>query len=711
MHLRALFFLLLFFCVSSAKLGAQVLDGRVLVHTTLLADTTEVQPGKSFRLGVLFELAEGWHIYWRNPGDAGLKTDLVWEAPEGFSVGEMGWPVPQRVVEPGDLQVYAYKGTVLFFVDVLPPQEIQGSEVTFRVNANWLVCEAICIPGEGSMELTLPVGDGARPNNTEIFESAAASLPKPGAPPLGIQWERQGAGWTVKLTAIPEGITSVDFFPYEDSPQGAGHATAQSPSGGEATLKVPASAEVRGLLVLKGPGGGAWTVESPAIPPDAAVPVGEDPASGVDSSQPIARIIDPGMTLWTALFFGFLGGLILNLMPCVLPVISLKIFGFLRQAGESRARILAHGLAFCGGVFLWFLGLALVIVLLKSGGAQVTWAFQFQNPWFMLFISAVVFVFALNLFGVFEIVLPGGANSKIAEAGEKDGLGGSFFQGIFATLLATPCTAPFLGSSLGFAFSQPAPVIFGMFASVAFGMSLPYLLLSAQPGWVRYLPRPGVWMERLKQFMGFPLLATLIWLLSVIGGQKGVSGIVWTTALLLCLGFAAWLYGVYFCQPAGARSRRTAGVAAIVVVVLGGWYFGALFATSSAPSAVSENKGKEGIAWVPFSRSALDSELAAGRSVFLDFTADWCLTCKFNERTAINTPAVRELFEEHGVIPMKADWTNSNPEITEMLRSFGRVGVPFYVFYPRGAKAAPVVLPELLTESLVLERIGAALTQ
>jgi thiol:disulfide interchange protein DsbD len=351
------------------------------------------------------------------------------------------------------------------------------------------------------------------------------------------------------------------------------------------------------------------------------------------------------------------------------------------------------------GIFAWFLGLAAVIIALKSGGSEVTWAFQFQNPWFNVVIGSIVFVFALNLAGVFELVLPGKAATAMESASSTRGLGGSFFQGVFATLLATPCTAPFLGSALGFAFSQSAAVILAMFASVAFGMALPYLLLSAQPGWMSWLPRPGAWMERLKQFMAFPLFATLVWILSILGGQRGVDGILWFSAFLLCLAFAAWLYGA-FCGPlATARARFIALLLIVASLSGGGWYFlGEKFDSVG-------RKNSDSIIWVDFSEARLQADLAAGKNVFVDFTADWCITCKFNERTAIDTPAIRALLSEKKVVPIKADWTNSNPEITAALQRFGRVGVPFYLLYPAGDAANPVVLPELLTESLLRDAL------
>ncbi|MFZ4776715.1 MAG: protein-disulfide reductase DsbD family protein, partial [Terrimicrobiaceae bacterium] len=403
--------------------------------------------------------------------------------------------------------------------------------------------------------------------------------------------------------------------------------------------------------------------------------------------------------LLLALFYGFLGGLILNLMPCVLPVISLKIFGFLKQAGDSPQKVFAHGLAFVGGIFAWFLGLGLIVVVLKAGGSEVTWAFQFQNPWFNVAIGSVVFVFALNLFGVFELILPGRASTALESASSSSGLAGSFFQGAFATLLATPCTAPFLGTALGFAFSQSSAVILAMFAAVAFGMGFPYLLLTARPGWMKFLPRPGAWMERLKQFMGFPLLATLVWILSIVGGQRGTDGMFWFLCFLLCLAISCWLYGS-FCGPLSSmRARVLAILLALLFSVGGGWYFlGEKFV-----GAGREEVG--GIPWVPFSAQKLADLQTAGQSVFVDFTADWCITCKFNERTAIDTPAVRQLIEQKKVVPMRADWTNANPEITAALKSFGRVGVPFYVIYPAGRPGEPIVLPELLTESILTDAL------
>lgn len=682
-----------------------MVNGVELVRATLVADKTGVSPGKTLRLGVLLDIAPGWHVYWRNPGDSGLPTTLTWDLPAGFIAESTQWALPRRIVEPGDLHIFGYKGQVLLFMDITIPAGLSAPEATFRVKANWLVCQDICVPGEASMELTLPVVADAQAQNAELFEQAEARLPKTGNPNFLSTWKWNDKGWQLSLSGLPEGITVADFLPLEGNPKEPGHTETGAIAAGNGVLRIPTEGTVKGLLLLLGgQKEEGWILQSPqGIPEQAAAEMPLAPTSEPKLST-VPTVEPTNITLWIALLYGMLGGLILNLMPCVLPVISLKIFGFIRQAGDSPQRILRHGLAFTSGIFLWFLGLGAVVAILRSSGEQVTWAFQFQNPWFILFIAVVVFVFSLNLFGVFEISLPSSAGTKMSNLASQEGYSGSFFQGIFATLLATPCTAPFLGTALGFAFSQSIAVIFAMFASVAFGMSLPYLLLSAQPRWISILPKPGGWMERLKQFMGFPLLATLLWLLSVLGGQKGVMGILWTASLLLCLAFACWLYGAFFCNPASTRARFLAGIFALLSAGGGSYFFGSLFANLERPNS-STATSQEGIPWVAFSEKTLTLLLAEGKPVFIDFTADWCITCKFNERTAINTVAFRTLLAQKGIVPVKADWTNSDPEITTELRKFGRVGVPFYVYYPQGNKSEPVIFPEIITEAMLLEKI------
>lgn len=659
-----------------------------LVAASLVADTSVIVPGQPFRVGLLLRMAPGWHTYWQNPGDAGLATSLDWDLPPGFSADAISWPVPQRIIEPGDIHAFAYKGETLLLVTITPPARIDASEVNLRARAKWLVCEKICIPGRADVSLTLAVGSEVRPENSALFDRFRAMLPSSSEPLFTTHWSATAKGWNLAIGGADIG-GRVDFFPLEGDEHV--HATPRDLQNGAADIAIPGTSPARGVLV---------------IDPEIGDPRGWVVSSEKSTTAPSSPVTSG---LWRFLLLGFIGGLILNLMPCVLPVISLKIFGFMRQAGDSRANILRHGAAFVAGIFLWFLGLAVVIIALKAAGSEVTWAFQFQNPWFNFVIGAVVFVFALNLFGVFEIVLPGRAAQGISQAGSHGGLTGSFAQGILATLLATPCTAPFLGTALGFAFSQSSGVILAMFSSIAAGMSAPYLLLSAQPGWMRFLPQPGAWMERLKQFMGFPLLATLLWLLYVIGQQRGTEALIWAAAAYLGLGLSAWLYGAFLGPLSSGRAKFLATLGILLSLGLTFFYFTVnLFARAAAHAPAQAGKiSSDVIPWVPYSEAELQRVLAEGRPVFLDFTADWCITCKFNMRTAIDTPAVREAFENLGIVPMLADWTNSNPEITRKLAQFDRVGVPFYLFYAAGQADSPVILPELLTEQMVLRTIGA----
>lgn len=692
----------LFLAVSCLQAPAQVHQGQTLVTASLVADTTAIVPGQPFQVGLLLKMAPTWHTYWQYGGDAGFPTTLDWTLPPGFAAGPIEWPLPERLKEPGDIEVYAYGHETMLLVTIVPPANLTEKTVTLRAKSSWLVCAEICIPGKADLELTLPVAPSAEPANQELFARYRAQLPSAEPPPFELAWTQGKDGLGLELSGLPPSAP-VDVFPIPTADQQVQHPTTTVTGSGSAVVAIPGVSSIQGVLVV---GSGAdrrgWMISSSDTVEATATPMPQASAASAISGVPPVTF-----PLWKALLFGFLGGIILNLMPCVLPVISLKIFGFIRQAGEHPAKIFRHGLAFAAGIFAWFLGLGALIVALQAAGNHVTWAFQFQNPWFNFFTACIVFVFALNLFGVFEIILPGQASNALAEASSGSGYAGSFFQGVFATLLATPCTAPFLGPALGFALSQSAVVIFAMFASVSLGMAAPYLLLSAQPGWMKVLPRPGAWMERLKQFMGFPLIATLIWLLSVIGGQKGLDGVIWTLAFLVCLGLACWIYGS-FCGPLTKPATRFLAIAAaLAIIALGAWQFVALaFVQSQPPTATAEAPaGKDSIDWVPFSQKALDDLRAKGTPVFVDFTADWCISCKFNERTAINVPAVRQLLRDRGIVAMKADWTNANPEITAALQAFGRAGVPFYVFYPAN-HAEPVTLPELLTQTIVLNALS-----
>src|SRR2546428_225902 len=388
-------------------------------------------------------------------------------------------------------------------------------------------------------------------------------------------------------------------------------------------------------------------------------------------------------------------------MPCIPPVIPLKIFAFIQQAGQRRQKFFRRGLVFTAGIFAWFLALALLLIALKAGGSDVTWGgFQFTNAYFVLGLSVIVLVFALNLFGVFEISLPQSmTRGLLASSERKDNLG-SFFQGIFATVLAAPCAAPFLGTALGFAFTQSAPVILSMFVAIAAGMSAPYFLLSVQPAWLRFLPQPGPWMLHVKQFMGFLLLATLLFLLYVLGAQRGLDGAIWASCFLLIIAIACWMKGAFIVPTASRAKRGTVLLLMLLLLLSSSIYFiGDKF--RAAKIDIAQNLAGD---WQPFTPERLQTERDRGHAVFVDFTAAWCLTCKFNEKAVLENSDVREAFQRHGVVKMKADWTNGDPVITKLLQQFGRPGVPLYVLYP-GKSEEPIVFPELLTKSIVLEKL------
>lgn len=672
----------------------QIYQGRQLVHADALANVSAIVAGEPFLVGVRLKMEPHWHTYWKYPGDAGIPTDIKWQLPEGWRVGDIQWPIPLKLEEPGDILIYGYHDEILLIQHVTPPKDLTGTSANLSAKVSWLVCEKICIPGDGTVNLSLPIAATNSPANVDLFARFQRQLPTAAAADFSASWKAHTAGLVLRVSHPDLGkFSSVEFFPSPPENVAVGHPRLASRNGNAFTFDVPLDnakgkfKSLPGLLVFgssnDAPDRGAWDIS-----------VGRETAAANEKSR-LGEII-------RFLIFGFIGGFILNLMPCVLPVISLKIFGFIQQAGQSRARIFRSGLAFIAGIFVWFLGLALVLVIIKSAGGQPVWAAQFTNPYFVLAMSAVVLVFALNLFGVFEINLPQWLSRRAVAAESAHGNLGSFFQGVFATVLATPCTAPFLGTALGFAFTQSAIVILSIFASIALGMSLPYFLLSAQPAWLKFLPKPGPWMLRVKQLMGFLLLATLLFLLSVLGAQRGVAAVIWTCAFLLVLSVVCWLKGV-FMTPIASVPTRSSVILVIAVLVIGSAYYfiGEKFRSASI---VARPTASIGGGWEKFTPERLASELQQGHPVFIDFTAEWCITCKFNESTVLETAAVRAAFSERQIVKLKADWTNGDPAITKLLKQFGRPGVPLYVLYP-GGTAQPYVFPELLTKNIVLEKL------
>lgn len=654
---------------------AQVVDGHQLVKAQLVADTQNIQPGQKFRLGVLYAIYPNWHIYWKYAGDAGIPTQIDWQLPPGFRAGPLQWPLPERAKEPGDLEVFDYNNEVLLFTEVQAPEQLPAGPIDLGAKTNWLVCEKECVPGDAQLSLKLNDG-GQGPGNESLFAKYEASLPK--TSPLGytLSLKPSGNQMVVDFSGVPEG-SKLDFFP--EPPENvvlnhgkrAGNSVVLSVDGGTALT------QLKGVAVVQTNGKtDAFEVE---LRPTAAV------AQGGNVSADLTGVLQ-------AIGFALIGGLILNVMPCVLPVISLKIFGFVSEAGERPDRAFRLALAFSAGILGCFALLAAIVSFFRAVGAQVGWGFQFQDYRFVLVIACLVFAFALNLFGVFELTVSARATGGLAKLAAGHGYAGAFFQGAFATILATPCTAPFLGTASAFAFTQPAWATFLIFFSIGIGMALPYLLLAIQPKWLRYLPKPGDWMVRLKQLLGFLLLATLLWLSWIVGRLRGVDGMVELGGLLLIIGIVAWIKGSFWTPVSSTRSRVLAALSmvGVLAIALGSYNF------VTAPSEIP---------WQTFSQQSLDNALQSGRPIFVDFTADWCLTCKANERFALDSAAVRQALVQHRVVMLRADWTHGDPEITQILKEHGRAGVPMYLFYPGGKDRPPMILPELISSQTVLDAL------
>jgi thiol:disulfide interchange protein DsbD len=729
--------LLLLLAVSGYTQSSQRSAG---AHTrvTLIADVRSVKPGSPFTVGILLTMDPGWHTYWKNPGESGLATSIEWSLPQGVSAGEIEWPLPEKTIESGDILTYGYARECMLLVGMTPSHLLKpGSRLTLKAHVNWLECEKTCVPGAASGELTLPVSpDQPSADHALLFQKYRGLIPRAWGTDAGFmispKVERGVVG--LRLTSKPGNAFVVsanerpDFYPGPADKLTFGRVKVKG-GASEVFLEIPISSSAlqdvvaRGVIVYRLEGGERRGVEY-------EVPVGSEFLQGLSpgglSGQEkglLDRTFDTGQGSGSQqpfllyIVFALIGGLLLNVMPCVLPVIALKVFGLVRMTGDHPRQVRRLGWFFSLGILASFLVLASVVIVLKIAGQQVGWGFQFQEPLFVIAMAAVVFAFGLNLFGVYEIRLPGaavaGVSSAISRQGNEAGFAASFWEGVFATILATPCTAPFLGSALGFAFAQPAWVTLLVFGAVGLGMALPYLLLTTKQAWMRFLPKPGAWMETTKQFMGFLMMATLIWLLYILGKQLGMEAVIWTTAFLLTVGVACWLVGRFATLTASRKSVRLTWVVAVALVVFGYWWFlentlNVRGLVAGEPTAAESGAG--GILWQSFSLSRLETDLRESKAVFLDFTAEWCLTCKVNEKTVLSDPNVVEKFRTSGILPVRADWTNRNQEITRLLAKFGRSGVPLYVLFPAGHPNEPIILPEVVTPGVVIEAIEKAVT-
>jgi len=679
--------------LSGATPAAHAL-GTSHVKASLVSERDWIEPGKAVTVGLRLEMEDGWHTYWKNPGDAGLPPKVNWRLPEGFSVGPIAWPAPERIAAP-PLMSYGYEGEVVLPMLVETPADLPvGTDVRLGGRADWVECKEVCLPGRAEVALTLPVRAEAAPTSaaSPLFERAWRAQP---VGPEEWALDAASAGGKILLSFHPPGGGVVDdayFFAAE--PGKVEHPAAQVLHAGRTKHRLdvlPATNRTEPLSRLAGvlwAQGHAIRVDLP-VTALAAVPPPPVPPPSTAAGLPLA------------LTFAFLGGLILNLMPCVLPVLSLKVLGFVKQAGDDARNARVHGLVFTAGVLVSFWALSGLLLLLRAAGQHVGWGFQLQSPGFVVFLSFLFFLLGLNLFGVFEV------GSSLIAAGNlaagRSGLAHSFWNGVLATVVATPCTAPFMGSALGYGLSQTAVVSILVFTALGLGMAAPYLLLSFSPRLLRFLPRPGAWMEGFKELMGFCLMATVVALLWLFGQQGGVDGMAFLLGALLLAGLGAWLYGRPSATPRG-RAIRLALAAALVILGLAVG-FGPARPRAAAPIAARAAD----LGWETWSEARVAELRAQGKPVFVDFTAAWCLTCKVNEKVALDTREVAERFEREGVTLLKADWTVRDDRITQALASYGRQGVPVYVLYGRDPAGEPHLLPEVLTPGVVFSALDRVL--
>ncbi len=642
-------------------------------RVTLVPEAASIAPGVPFRLALRQELAPGWHTYWSNAGDAGAPPEVTLTMPEGAVAAPMQFPAPTRIPYP-PLVNFGYVGEAIFTIAVTPPPTLRpGDSFAIEATATWLVCREVCIPEEGRFTLALPVEAAPRldATATAIFARADAAMPRSGPFAMRIGFDARAGAIEVSGPGLGrDTVREAFFFP---EAQGIIDNTATQPLSlrdGALVLGLrragaePLPATIAGVLAITDAGGQRSAFAIAAAP--GAVPAGAMPA------------------IWPALGLALLGGLILNLMPCVFPVLAMKALGLARMSGAAQGTVRVHAASMAGGVVVSFLALGAVLVAMRAAGGIAGWGFQFTSPVFVAAMAWLIFAVGLNLAGVFAVRGPVGAGGALAA---RPGHGGAFFTGVLAVLVATPCTAPFMATAIAAGLAMPPAMGLAVFGAMGVGMALPYLLLAAAPGLARRLPRPGAWMERLRQALAFPMFATAAWLVWVLSEQLGSTGVFWALAGAVLIGFGAWALGV--AQSSGWRfGRALAGAMALGALAM-------LPVLAAAPPAIADPVGE---AWSEARLAALRAE---GRPVFVNMTAAWCITCKVNERMALDSDAVRRAFTERGIVELTGDWTRGDAAISGFLRAQGHDGVPLYLFYPAGG-AAPRVLPQILTESIVL---------
>lgn len=636
-----------------------------------------VAPGGTVDVGLVITLEEKWHVYWINAGDSGEPPKIKWTLPHGITAGPMQFPIPSRL-PLGPLMDFGYEDEVAFPVKLTAAKNLKPGPVHLDARVDWLVCREVCIPGKAHLGLNLNIDPKATAPAQPVgaLGEALGLLPKPLDPDMKLT-VTGGKNEFVLDLITGDRTTDAEFYPFDQEQIANAGDQDVEPLANGVRLRVPRAPELTKLPaklhgVVKLDDETAYEITAPIV-------AGEVPRRAGSRATPAAA---GDLTTLTALGLAFLGGVILNLMPCVFPVLFLKGLALVQSSNEERGRLRKHGVVYTLGILVSFWIIVAALLVLRAGGNEAGWGFQLQSPVFVAALAAGIFFFALSLAGQFEFGLS--LTSVGGELAQKQGYAGSFFTGVLATIVATPCTAPLMGAAIGFALAQPPLITFAIFTALALGLAAPYLVLSFQPAWTKLLPRPGAWMEVLKQLTAVPLFATVIWLVWVYGhlfGTQGVDRVAWLLLSLLLIAIAGWVLGKW---PA----RWLSSIAAVLIVVV------ALVVALRQPKDTT-------LTWQPFSEQTLSQARAEGKPIFIDFTAAWCLSCQVNERLVLRSEDVQREFANNKVVLIKADWTKYDPEITKELASVGRSGVPTYVIYPIG-KGAADVLPELLTKDIVL---------
>ena len=694
---------LAFIALSALTAHAQIVGGKSAVVTTeqvraeLMAHAPQgVEAGKPLWVGLQLVHQPQWHTYWKNPGDSGLATQLAWNLPPGVTAGDIQWPTPRKI-PIGNLANYGYEDTVLLAVPLTVAPGFSASQLSVQLKAQWLVCRRECVPQEGEFSLNLPVRSSTALQGA-AFDAALAAQPRPSDGKGRIELE----GQTLKLsvTGLPATLQgrTLEFFPETGSIIEPAGKWTQAWQGADWTARIPLSAErSEGPSLMpvvlatsgQGPAQQAWKVQATVqgVWPAVTAP---SPSTALEASLRAASpsAAQPGndLSLWAALAGALLGGMVLNLMPCVFPILALKVLHFTQHARDRRAHRIS-GIAYSTGVILSFVALGALVLALRAGGESLGWGFQLQSPAMVAALAALFTLIGLNLLGVYEIgsMLPDRISSMRAGNPALD----SLLSGILAVAIASPCTAPFMGASLGLALGLPPEQALMIFAAIGVGMALPYLMASLIPGVARALPKPGAWMNTFRILMAFPMFGTVVWLVWVLGMQSGIDGAAALLGLLVALAALVWTLTL--------KGRTRLALAGVAILLVSGsvWTLGDDIAHAQEPA----QDAAPGSLWQAWAPGKVDQLLARGQPVFVDFTAAWCVTCQYNKRTTLADAAVLGDMAGKRVALLRADWTRRDPAISQALSQLGRNGVPVYVVYKAGS--APQVLSEVLSVSEV----------